>query len=70
MIKINTFLGILVVGLVLLTPLSSNASSTTFRFFGNDGIDLSNYYIYFQGSSPGSGPDDVEVGYTKSLGMI
>lgn len=59
-------MGILVVGLVLLTPLSCNASSTTFRFFGNDGMDLSNYYIYFQGSSPGSGPDDVEVGYTLS----
>jgi hypothetical protein len=53
----------LLAGLVTLGPVPA-AAQTTFRFFGTDGVDLSNYYVYFQGSTEGSGPTDVHVGYT------
>ena len=53
----------LLVGLAILGPVPT-AAQTTFRFFGTEGADLSNYYVYFQGSSEGSGPNDVNVGYT------
>jgi hypothetical protein len=52
------------IALALCTPPSAKANSATFRFFGAQGVDLSNYYIYFQGSTPASGPTDVQVGFT------
>jgi hypothetical protein len=54
----------IVAGLALFTPPGASASSTTFQFLGAQGVNLSNYYIYFQGSTPGSGPNDVQVGFT------
>ena len=50
--------------LIVLLSASVASAQTTFRFFGTDGVDLSNYYVYFQGSTEGSGPADVQVGYT------
>ena len=53
----------LLAALALLNVVSSSQAAT-FTFAGASGVNLSNYYIYFQGSSPGSGPTDVQVGYT------
>lgn len=53
----------LLAGLAILGPAPASGQAT-FRFFGTDGVDLSNYYVYFQGSTEGSGPTDVLVGYT------
>jgi len=56
----------LIVALAVLAPVPavSQTSQTTFNFYGTDGVDLSNYYIYFQGSSQADGPSNVQVSYT------
>ena len=57
----------LLVALALLTSLSSSKAAT-FNFAGASGVNLSNYFIYFQGSAGNLGPSDVSVTYNLSGG--
>lgn len=51
-----------------LLNLVSSSQAATFNFDGASGVNLSNYFIYFQGSAGNLGPSDVSVTYNLSGG--
>jgi|694.fasta_scaffold47553_4 hypothetical protein len=51
-----------------LLNLASSSPAATFEFTGASGVNLSNYFIYFQGSAGNLGPTNVNVSYNLSGG--